>query len=75
VLDDTVAVLTEASPREFAGGILRLLADPTLGLGLSARAQALATAKYSYESYLELTRDVVARVSDAPRPQAARSVA
>jgi glycosyltransferase involved in cell wall biosynthesis len=75
VLDDTVAVLTDASPREFADGILRVLGDPTLALALAAQAQALATTKYSYDSYLELTREVVARVSDAARPSAARSVA
>jgi len=75
VLDDTVAVLTDASPREFADGILRVLGDPTLALALAAQAQTLATTKYSYDSYLELTREVVARVSDAARPSAARSVA
>jgi hypothetical protein len=75
VLDDTVAVLTDASPRGFADGILRVLGDPTLALALAAQAQELATTKYSYDSYLELTREVVARVSDAARPSAARSVA
>jgi glycosyltransferase involved in cell wall biosynthesis len=75
VLDDTVAVLTDASPPAFAAGILRMLADPGAAVALAVQAQALAAAKYSYDAYLERTREVVARVSGGERSPAARSVA
>jgi glycosyltransferase involved in cell wall biosynthesis len=75
VLDDTVAILTGVSPREFAEGILAALADPGMAASVGARAAELAATKYSHDAYLERTREVVARVSSAPRPQVARGVA
>jgi glycosyltransferase involved in cell wall biosynthesis len=75
VLDDSVAVLTGASPREFADGILQTLADPGTAMALGARAAELAATKYSYDAYLERTREVVARVTGAPRPQVAGGLA
>jgi glycosyltransferase involved in cell wall biosynthesis len=75
VLDDTVAILTGVSPREFADGILAALADPILSAAIGARAAELAASKYSYDAYLERTREVMARLTADPRPQVAGGVA
>jgi glycosyltransferase involved in cell wall biosynthesis len=75
VLDDSVAVLTGASPREFADGIIATLADRGMATALGARAAELAATKYTYDAYLERTREVVARVTSAPRPQVAGGLA
>ena len=75
VLDDSVAVLTGATPREFADGIISTLADPAMAMALGTRAAELAATKYSYDAYLERTREVVARVTSAPRPQVAGGLA
>jgi hypothetical protein len=56
VLDDDTAILTGATPREFAGGILAALVDPARAAAVGARARTLAETKYSYERYLEKTR-------------------
>ena len=56
VLDDDVAVLTPATPEGFAEGILKAINDPALGRAVGARAQLLAETKYSYEAYLNRTR-------------------
>ena len=75
VLDDSVAILTGVSPREFADGILTALADPQMAGAIGARAAALAATKYSYDAYLERTREVVARVTSAARAEVAGGVA
>jgi len=75
VLDDSVAILTGPSPREFADGILRALGDPAAAAVLGTRAANLAATKYSYDAYLERTRQVVARVTRSPRPQVAGGLA
>jgi glycosyltransferase involved in cell wall biosynthesis len=75
VLDDSVAILTGVSPREFADGILTALADPQMAGAIGARAAALAANKYSYDAYLERTREVVARVTSAARAEVAGGVA
>ena len=56
VLDDDVAVLTPATPEGFAEGILTAIADPVMGRAVGARARLLAETKYSYEAYLNRTR-------------------
>lgn len=56
VLDDETAVLTGASPRELANGILEALADRGRAARLARAARDLAETKYSYEAYLERTR-------------------
>ena len=63
VLDDEVAILTEATPDGFARGILR--GDRRSGRGRRASAgarSALAETKYSYEAYLERTREACAEL-------------
>jgi glycosyltransferase involved in cell wall biosynthesis len=56
VLSDETAILTGASPREFADGILAAIADPTRSATLGRSARVLAETKYSYDAYLERTR-------------------
>ena len=56
VLSDDTAVLTGATSAEFAEGILEALADRTRAAAIGSRARLLADTKYSYEAYLERTR-------------------
>jgi glycosyltransferase involved in cell wall biosynthesis len=56
VLDDEIAVLTEATPEGFAEGILAVLREPAMGRAIGERARQLAKTKYSYEAYLGRTR-------------------
>ena len=56
VLDDDVSVLTAATPEGFAEGILRAVEDPAFRHAVGARARLLAETKYSYEAYLNRTR-------------------
>jgi len=58
VLSDETAILTGATPEEFGGGILAALADPERARTIGERARKLAESKYSYEAYLEKTRQV-----------------
>ena len=69
VLSDQTAILTGISPREFAGGILAAIGDPDRAAAVGRRARELAETKYSYEAYLERTRQACAALlpSAAPR--------
>jgi hypothetical protein len=52
-----VAVLTKPTAEDFARGILAVLqGDPQVG-GVGERARRLAETKYTYEAYLERTRE------------------
>ena len=64
VLSDETAILTGATPEEFGGGILAALDHPDRARAIGDRARQLAESKYSYETYLEKTR----QVCDALRP-------
>jgi glycosyltransferase involved in cell wall biosynthesis len=67
VLSDETAILTEASPHEFANGILQALNDPQRSAELGRNARTLADTKYSYEAYLERTRRACGALApDAP---------
>jgi glycosyltransferase involved in cell wall biosynthesis len=68
VLSDDVAVLTEASASEFAKGILKVVDDRQLASGIGQRARDLAATKYSYEAYLERTRQACAALANAADP-------
>jgi len=70
VLGDDTAILTGATPQEFAAGILAALNDPARSAAIGARAHALAETKYSYEAYLERTRRACAALIDGPPPAA-----
>jgi glycosyltransferase involved in cell wall biosynthesis len=56
VLDDETAILTSASPQEFAAGILAAIADRDRSEVIGAAARRLAETKYSYDAYLAKTR-------------------
>ena len=62
VLDDSVSILTPATPDGFAAGILRALDDPDETARLGAAAATLAATKYSYEAYLARTREAIGRL-------------
>ncbi|MGE3176454.1 MAG: glycosyltransferase family 4 protein [Vicinamibacterales bacterium] len=70
VLSDETAVLTEPTPEAFARGILATLADPTQAEAVGRRARELAETKYSYEAYLEKTRQACQALGIAPAPPA-----
>jgi len=75
VLDDSIAVLTEATPDAYAAGILRAVNDPAEADAIGRRARALADTKYSYEAYLERTRHAYAELFGSGAGQVARGVA
>ncbi len=75
VLDDSVAVLTEATPDAYAAGILRAVDDPAEADAIGRRARELADTKYSYEAYLERTRHAYAELFGSGAAQVARGVA
>jgi glycosyltransferase involved in cell wall biosynthesis len=66
VLSDDTAILTGASPGEFAAGILAALDDPARSAAISQRARHLADTRYTYEAYLERTRRACALLVPAP---------
>jgi glycosyltransferase involved in cell wall biosynthesis len=71
VLDDEVAILTTPDAAAFADGLLRALTDREGAEAIGARAARLAATKYSYEAYLERTRQVVSRLRPgSPAPVA-----
>ena len=70
VLSDQTAILTGATPQEFAAGILGGLADPARAHAIGARARELAETKYSYEAYLDRTRQACAAIAAGAPPGA-----
>jgi glycosyltransferase involved in cell wall biosynthesis len=56
VLTDDTAILTGATPQAFADGMLAALTDVNRATSVGRRARELAETKYSYEAYLERTR-------------------
>ncbi len=56
VLSDEVAILTDATAEAFGEGIVAALQDTARAGRVGAQAHALAETKYSYEAYLERTR-------------------
>ena len=60
VLSDDTAILTGVSAREYADGILAALNDRHRAATVGQRARELAETKYSYEAYLERTRQACA---------------
>lgn len=59
VLNDDVAVLTEANARDFANGILKVISDGALRDDIVRKAQELAVSKYSYEIYVKKIQQVL----------------
>ena len=60
VLSDDVAILCEPSPEDFARGILRAIEDPALAGRVGDAARRLANTRYTYEAYLQRTREACA---------------
>ena len=58
VLNEDVAVLTEAQPKAIAEGIAQILDDRELGKRLAKAAFRLSETQYSYSRYVEKTRMV-----------------
>ena len=71
VLSDETAILTGATAREFADGILVALDDRARAAAVGARAGELARTKYSYAAYLERTREACAALVPPQAPGAA----
>jgi glycosyltransferase involved in cell wall biosynthesis len=59
VLDPTVAELTEPTAEAFGAGILRVLGDRDHAAALSRAARTLAETRYTYEAYVERTREAL----------------
>jgi glycosyltransferase involved in cell wall biosynthesis len=66
VLSDDTAILTGTSPREFADGILAALLERERGAAIGQRARELADTKYTYEAYLERTRQACEALLPSP---------
>jgi glycosyltransferase involved in cell wall biosynthesis len=66
VLSDETAILTGTTAREFAAGIIAALQDPGRAAAVGTRARALAETKYSYDAYLERTRQACAALLASP---------
>jgi glycosyltransferase involved in cell wall biosynthesis len=75
VLNDDVAILTDATPEAFAEGILAALNDGTRARAVGDRARALADTKYSYDAYLTRTREACAYLTGESTPQVAGGIA
>jgi hypothetical protein len=60
VLSDETSILTGASPREFAEGIVAGLTERSRAQSVGDAARRLAQTKYSYAAYLERTRQACA---------------
>jgi glycosyltransferase involved in cell wall biosynthesis len=60
VLSDDVAILTPPTAEDFADGILRAINDPYLARRVGEGARKLAETRYTYEAYLQRTREACA---------------
>jgi glycosyltransferase involved in cell wall biosynthesis len=57
VLSDEIAILTAPAADEFACGILRAVNDPAFAARIGDAARRLAETRYTYEAYLQRTRE------------------
>jgi len=60
VLSDEVAMLTEPTAEGFALGILQAITDPVAAARIGSAAKQLADTRYTYEAYLQRTREACA---------------
>lgn len=70
VLDQQVAVLTDPTPEAYGDGLARALTDRALADRLSRAAADLAATKYTYQAYLDRTREVLAFIPLHPAAEA-----
>jgi glycosyltransferase involved in cell wall biosynthesis len=75
VLNDDVAILTGATPKEFGAGVLSAIRDPDRARAIGARARQLADTKYSYDAYLARTQQACAHLFKDAAPEMAGRVA
>jgi glycosyltransferase involved in cell wall biosynthesis len=66
ILNDSVSVLAEPNPDDFARGILSILDDKEQQKRISTAASQLAEKHYSYEEYLQKTRWIVEQAMRNP---------
>ena len=66
VLTDNTAFLTAATADDFAAGILDALGDHARAEAVGLNAKHLAETKYSYDAYLDRTREACAALEGAP---------
>ena len=71
VLGDETAILTEPTADAFADGLLTALEDRARAEAIGANARRLAETKYSYEAYLERTREACAALEGTAPPPGA----
>ena len=69
VLNDDVAFLADATASGFGDAIVRALSDPAQSRAVGQRARQLAETKYSYEAYLDRTRQACAFLEGKSTPQ------
>ena len=65
VLDDEVAVLTEASAQGLAAGILRAMDDPAAAAALASRAKARVAERYTREAFARKLLAFYAQIAKA----------
>jgi glycosyltransferase involved in cell wall biosynthesis len=63
VLSDRTAILTGATAQEFGDGILVAIEEPDRAAAVGRAARHLADTKYSYDAYLERTREACAALT------------
>lgn len=71
VLSNDTAILTAPTPQAFAGGIAAALTDRDRAETIGRAARRLADTKYSYEAYLDKTRQACAALLVDTAPVAA----
>jgi len=67
VLNNQVAVLTECTTESFADGILKVIEDENLRYNISENAKILADTKYSYQVYLNKTKNIYSVLEEKKR--------
>jgi len=75
VLDDSTAILTDATPEGYAQGIVDAIVDRDRAARVARQARELAETKYSYEAYLHRTRVAIDRLFAPSQPEVAGRVA
>ena len=60
MLSDEVAILTEPTPACYARGILQAVNDPSAAGKIGDAARRLADTRYTYDAYLQRTREACA---------------
>lgn len=75
VLDDEVAILAEPTAGSLGDAILQAIESPERARAMGERARHLAETKYSYDAYLNRTREACALLAGEIAPQVVRDLA